>query len=314
MERIEAAIANAIKYRALNALITETFDLARKQAQNAISRGIKPFPVVIKDCFTVQGVPTTCASKMLEGFVPQYSATAAQRLIDSGGCLIGKGNMDEFSMGTSSSLGYFGPVKNGLSKVESIDEDWIVPGGSSGGPGVAVQMGMADCALGSDTGGSVRNPAAFTGTFGFKPTYGRISRSGLIPLVNSLEAPAIFAQSASDCGKYFDVINRREYFERALKVRRLIANEIYKVFDEVDLLLTPVAQGAPPLFSHLHAGNFSRESTDDFYTQSVNMAGVPAISIPLGESEGLPLAIQLVANRKEDEMLLQAAQVLYQAR
>ncbi|VDM57387.1 unnamed protein product [Angiostrongylus costaricensis] len=202
MQRIEAAIECAIKSRKYGALTTETFGLARSQAKSALQKGLKPFPVVVKDCFAVANHPMTCASKMLENYVPPYTATIVQRLINKGGCIIGKGNMDEFCMGTSSALGHFGPVKNGLT--EDVEADWFIPGGSSGGPAVAVQLGIADVGLGSDTGGSSRNPAAFTGLFGFKPTYGVLSRYGLVPLVNSLDSPSILSKSAKSCWAYLE--------------------------------------------------------------------------------------------------------------
>ncbi|KAK6009626.1 hypothetical protein OSTOST_25435 [Ostertagia ostertagi] len=114
MQRIEAAIECAIRCRKYNALITETFELARSQAKSAIEKGLTPVPVVIKDCFAVADYPMTCASQMLENYIPPYTATVVQRLINKGGCVIGKANMDEFCMGTSSALGHFGPVKSGL--------------------------------------------------------------------------------------------------------------------------------------------------------------------------------------------------------
>ncbi|KAL6739687.1 hypothetical protein Aduo_013113 [Ancylostoma duodenale] len=197
MQRIEAAIECAIKSRKYGALITETFDLARSQAQSAVKKGLTPFPVVVKDCFAVEGHTMTCASKMLENYVPPYTATVVQRLLDKGGCIIGKANMDEFCMGTSSVLGHFGPVKSALT--EDVADDWLVPGGSSGGSAVAVQLGIAEIGIGSDTGGSSRNPAAFNGIFGLKPTYGLLSRHGLVPLVNSLDVPSILTKSASSC-------------------------------------------------------------------------------------------------------------------
>ncbi|KHN75720.1 Glutamyl-tRNA(Gln) amidotransferase subunit A, mitochondrial [Toxocara canis] len=210
MERIEEAVSRAIQFRKYNALTTETFDLARSQARDAIQRNVKPFPVVIKDCFTVKGKRTTCASKMLANFIPSYTATVVSRLIQSGGCIIGKSNLDEFCMGTSSSQSYFGPVKNALSSEETLDNDWLIPGGSSGGSAVAVQLNIADMGLGSDTGGSTRNPAAFTGTFGFKPSYGVLSRYGLIPLVNSLDCPSIVAKTAVECNRYFKAMSGRD--------------------------------------------------------------------------------------------------------
>uniref|UniRef100_A0A0N5AYD7 Glutamyl-tRNA(Gln) amidotransferase subunit A, mitochondrial n=1 Tax=Syphacia muris TaxID=451379 RepID=A0A0N5AYD7_9BILA len=203
MQKIEAAIEKAIKFRKYNALITETFDLAIQQAYTALQHGLQPFPIVVKDCYTFRNVRTTCGSKMLENYISPYSATVVKRLTESGGCIIGKANMDEFCMGTSSSSSYFGPVKNGFSEFNRLDNDWLIPGGSSGGSAVSVQLGFADVALGSDTGGSSRNPAAFTGTFGFKPSYGVLSRHGLIPLVNSLDCPALITKNARECNFYF---------------------------------------------------------------------------------------------------------------
>lgn len=199
MEVIEEAIFRAIKYRKFNSLITETFSTARTQAKEALKKGKAPFPVVVKDCFMTEKIQTTCASRNLSNFIAPYTATIVNKLFNEGGCLIGKGNMDEFCMGTSSSKSFFGPVKNGLSDELNLEKDWRSPGGSSGGCGVAVQLGIASVSLGSDTGGSSRNPAAFTGLFGFKPSYGILSRHGLIPLVNSLDCPSIIAKSAEDC-------------------------------------------------------------------------------------------------------------------
>uniref|UniRef100_A0A914V5U4 Glutamyl-tRNA(Gln) amidotransferase subunit A, mitochondrial n=1 Tax=Plectus sambesii TaxID=2011161 RepID=A0A914V5U4_9BILA len=200
---IEEAIERAARFRKLNLLITETFDLAREQATSAAEKKQNVFPLVVKDCFTLKGVRTTCASKMLANYVPSYTATVVQRLIDAGGCVVGKSNQDEFCMGTSSSQSYFGPVKSPWTlatteKSARLEDNWVIPGGSSGGSAVAVACGIARIALGSDTGGSTRNPAAFCGVVGLKPSYGLLSRHGLIPLTNSLDCPAIFARSVDD--------------------------------------------------------------------------------------------------------------------
>ncbi|VDN18379.1 unnamed protein product [Gongylonema pulchrum] len=215
MEIIEEAISRAVRYRKFNSLITETFELARAQAREALRLGKTPFPVVVKDCYMTKKVRTTCASRNLSSYTAPYTATIVDRLFLKvwrlpGGCLIGKANMDEFCMGTSSSKGYFGPVKNGLSNEQCLESDWRSPGGSSGGCAVAVQLGISSISLGSDTGGSSRNPAAFTGIFGFKPSYGILSRHGLIPLVNSLDTPSILARTAEDCNTVLQVMSGRD--------------------------------------------------------------------------------------------------------
>ena len=109
-------------------------------------------------------------------------------------------------MGSTSSHSHFGPVKSSLSEEKNLDKDWRIAGGSSGGSAVAVHLGIADLGLGSDTGGSTRNPAAFHGIFGFKPSYGTLSRHGLVPLANSFDVPAIFARSANDCLEFYGKI------------------------------------------------------------------------------------------------------------
>jgi len=203
---VSDAVKKAITARKFNSLITETFDLALKHESETASKGIKPFTFVAKDNFAVKDVKMTCASRMLEDFRAPYTATIIQKLIDKGGCMIGKANMDAFAMGSTSSHSHFGPVKSSLSDEINLDRDWRIAGGSSGGSAVAVHLGIADLGLGSDTGGSTRNPAAFHGIFGFKPSYGTLSRHGLVPLANSFDVPAIFARSASDCLKYYDIM------------------------------------------------------------------------------------------------------------
>uniref|UniRef100_A0A914BWF9 Glutamyl-tRNA(Gln) amidotransferase subunit A, mitochondrial n=1 Tax=Acrobeloides nanus TaxID=290746 RepID=A0A914BWF9_9BILA len=210
---VRKAIKRAQSARIYNALITETFDLAEKQAENAVKNGLKPFNVVVKDCFAIEGVRMTCASRMLENYQCPYTATTIKKLLANGGCMIGKANMDEFAMGTTSTNSYFGPVKNALSDVEKLETDWLAAGGSSGGCAVAVKLGFADIALGSDTGGSTRNPAAFHGIFGFKPSYGVLSRHGLVALANSFDCPSIFARTAQDCKLYYDMMKGRDVMD-----------------------------------------------------------------------------------------------------
>ncbi|KAK2722089.1 glutamyl-tRNA(Gln) amidotransferase subunit A, mitochondrial-like isoform X2 [Artemia franciscana] len=437
---------------------------------NSLNGNENKIVVAVKENFCTKGQRTSCASNMLKGFKSPYSATVVQKLMDSGAVIIGRTNLDEFGMGSGTIDSIFGPTKNiwrsglkyrlrGKHKdyshhiVDGFENDWFIAGGSSGGSAVAVASGTCFGALGSDTGGSARNPAAYCGVVGLKPTYGLLSRHGLIPLVNSMDAPSILTRNVDDnvtmlnimagpdirdsttvkdykkevklpdqpsvkgmrvgipkefhcqgmsmevveawtdvadmladagaiveqislphtqysiacysilnpcevasnfarydgieyglrtdenistealyasnrsqgfnevvrgrilAGNYFLLkSNYSEYFEKAMKVRRLIANEYRQVFKNYDVLLTPVTLSDAPLVSEFQKRDHREQSAiQDYCTQPVNMAGVPAVSVPVQlSSRSLPLSIQLIANHFEEEKMLSVAKWIEQ--
>ncbi|KAM5256522.1 glutamyl-tRNA(Gln) amidotransferase subunit A, mitochondrial [Ctenodactylus gundi] len=458
------------KTKFLNAYITVSEEGALKQAEESeerykkgVPRGdLDGIPVAVKDNFSTAGIETTCASNMLKGYVPPYNATVVQKLLDQGAVLMGKTNLDEFAMGSGSTDGVFGPVKNPWSYSKQYREkrrqkpsgdgaepDWHISGGSSGGSAAAVSAFTCCAALGSDTGGSTRNPAAHCGLVGLKPTYGLLSRHGLIPLVNSMDVPGILARCVDDAALVLGVLaghdpkdsttvrdpvephtlpsladvsrlcvgvpkdylvpelpgeiraiwskaadlfasagakvvevslphtpysivcyhvlctaevasnmarfdgleyghrcdinvsteamyaaTRREgfsdtvrgrilagnffllkenyenYFLRAQKVRRLIADDFVKVFNAgVDVLLTPTTLSeAMPYLEFIKEDNRTRSAQGDIFTQAVNLAGLPAMSVPAALSgQGLPIGLQFIGRAFCDQQLLVVA-------
>jgi aspartyl-tRNA(Asn)/glutamyl-tRNA(Gln) amidotransferase subunit A len=170
----------------------------RREAGEALSP-LDGVPVVLKDNMVQQGEPTTCASRILEGFVAPYDSTVVERLRGAGAVILGRANMDEFAMGSSTEHTIYGVTRNPWEPTRTC-------GGSSGGPVVSVAAGIAACALGSDTGGSIRQPAGFCGVTGLKPTYGRVSRWGLVAYASSLDQIGPIAHSAEECAWVLQVI------------------------------------------------------------------------------------------------------------
>ncbi len=393
--------------------------------------------VAVKDNISVKNKPMTCSSKILENFNAIYNATVIEKLLEEDAIIIGKTNCDEFAMGSSNETSAFGNVLN------PVNTEYV-PGGSSGGSAAALAADFCDAALGSDTGGAIRQPAALTGTFGLKPTYGSVSRYGLTAFASSFDTIGPIANSVSDIqllfsaisgwdqkdstsvhsseskgkekfkiglpkeyfgeglseeiknaifetvDKYrasgFDVVevslphteyavatyyilttaeassnlerydgarygrrstdssnlnnmyfnSRSEgfgeevkrrimlgtyvlsagyydaYFGKAQKARRLIKNDFDKVFQEVDILITPTTPTT--------AFKIGEKISDplqmylvDIYTTSANLAGIPALNVPIGkESKGLPIGMQMMANYFNEDLLFNAAKFISQ--
>ena len=439
LQRIAAGDKN------LNSVITVTEEQALTDARAADQRiaagdasPLTGIPLLHKDIFCTAGIRTSCGSKMLDNFVPPYDATVIARLKSAGTVMLGKTNMDEFAMGSSTENSYYGPARNPWD-VERV------PGGSSGGSAAAVAAGFAAAATGTDTGGSIRQPAALCGITGLKPTYGRVSRLGMVAFASSLDQGGPLARSAADCAALLSVIagfdpadstsaerdtedftaaldedlsglrigipaeyfgegldsgiagavqaglaaleqhgaslidislphshlavpayyviapaeastnlsrfdgvryghrcanpadlhdlytrTREEgfgaevkrrilvgtyalsagyydaYYRKAQQIRRLIQQDFVQAFEQVDVIMGPTTP-------HL-AWRLGEKSDDpvsmyleDIYTLSANLAGLPAMSVPAGFCEGLPVGLQLIGNYFEESRLLNIA-------
>jgi len=439
-------VLNKIKKQnnSIHAYLTITEELALSQAkkvdkkiQNKEEIGpLAGIPLAVKDLILVEGIKTTAGSKILENYIAPYDATVIKKLKKAGAIIVGKTNLDEFGMGSSTENSAFGPTKN----PHNLER---VPGGSSGGSAAAVADNQCIYALGSDTGSSVRLPASFCGVVGFKPTYGRVSRYGLIAFASSLDQIGPIAKTAEDIEIIFDVIKGKDefdstslnpktdikkekieikdlkigvpkeyfvegidpqvekivrkaisnyekagakitevslphteyalscyyiimpaeassnlarydgikyglsiddnnllegylktrrqgfgdevrrrimlgtyvlsagyydaYYLKAQKVRTLIKKDFDKVFEKVDVLMTPVSPATAFKLGEKINDPVSMYLSD-IYMVAINLAGLPAISIPCGEIDKLPVGLQVIGNQFDDEKIIQIAQ------
>ncbi|NAS88227.1 Asp-tRNA(Asn)/Glu-tRNA(Gln) amidotransferase GatCAB subunit A [ANME-1 cluster archaeon AG-394-G21] len=203
-ERIERSKLNCYITLNKDAALEKAIEVDKRRNEEEFGRKkLLGVPIAIKDSITTKGIQTTCASNILTGYVPPYDARVIEALKQEGAIIIGKTNMDEFCMGTSTETSYYGPTRN-------PHDPSRVPGGSSGGSAAAVAAGEAVIALGSDTGGSIRCPASFCGIVGLKPTYGFVSRYGLIAYANSLEQIGPMASTVTDTALLLEVISAKD--------------------------------------------------------------------------------------------------------
>ena len=235
-ELTEHFISEIEKTNKLNCFITKTFEIALKMASDSDQRFLKNenvgilegIPIGMKDLFCTNGVRTTAGSKILENFIPFYESTVSQNLWDNGAIMLGKTNMDEFAMGSANTTSYFGNVINPVGKNKN---EALVPGGSSGGSAAAVASNQCFAATGSDTGGSIRQPASFCGLVGLKPTYGRCSRFGMVAFASSLDQAGPITKTVSDAALMLQAMSSYDKRDSTSSKKNIPDFTSYKNFD-----------------------------------------------------------------------------------
>ncbi len=208
-ELTTAYVERCEKSKKLNAYITEDFENVLKKADNFdkdpdFKKKLPGIPIAVKDLFCTKDLKTTAGSKILNNFVPTYESTVTQNLWDNGAILLGKLNCDEFAMGSSNETSFFGNVQSPIGKN-------LVPGGSSGGSASALAAKLTPATIGTDTGGSIRQPASFTGTVGLKPTYGSCSRYGIVAFASSLDQAGPMTRNVKDCALMFEIMSSYDH-------------------------------------------------------------------------------------------------------
>lgn len=277
---VDLSLQKAKQIKELNAFVTLTEDEAENHGIESEKRFyidkktklLDGITIGMKDNFCTSNIATTCASNMLKNFYPTYDATVYARLREAGACLIGKCNLDEFAMGAGTVDSIHGPTRNPW----AYDNDkWRIAGGSSGGSAVAVASGSCVAAIGSDTGGSTRNPAALCGVVGLKPTYGLVSRYGLIPLVNSMDVPGILARTVEDATAVLNAVAGPDIFDSTT------LKEEFSPIQLTDIELSNVRIGIPKEY---HCQGMSKEVIDTWsYVTDVlekEKAIVKSVSLP----------------------------------
>ena len=235
-ELTEHFISEIEKTNKLNCFITKTFEIALKMASDSDQRFLKNenvgilegIPIGMKDLFCTNGVRTTAGSKILENFIPFYESTVSQNLWDNGAIMLGKTNMDEFAMGSANTTSYFGNVINPVGKNKN---EALVPGGSSGGSAAAVASNQCFAATGSDTGGSIRQPASFCGLVGLKPTYGRCSRFGMVAFASSLDQAGPITKTVGDAALMLQAMSSYDKRDSTSSKKNIPDFTSYKNFD-----------------------------------------------------------------------------------